>query len=71
MKLTTLWIVRDASPTATIADVCFALAVETLDSYVGGCPVGSWRGERHTVYTERDEAMADAHGRLMAARRTA
>jgi hypothetical protein len=65
MKLDTLWIVRDPSPHSRLGDLVFGLDVGRLSDYVLGCPPGTWRRELHTLFTEKDEAVAEAVRRLV------
>jgi hypothetical protein len=65
MKLEVLWIVRDPSALSELADVVFQANVRRLDHYVLGCPAGAWAGEQHTIYTDKDEAVAEGIRRLV------
>ena len=64
MKLTTLWIVRDAEPHSTLADICFEHTFTGLANYIAGSPAGAWEGEHHVGYTSSREAEVDANARL-------
>jgi len=66
MRLTKVWIVRDPSARSELADVLWQQSVGTLDHYIHGCPDRAWQTERHAVYTDLDEALADALSRLAA-----
>ncbi|MGH7295302.1 MAG: hypothetical protein ACRELB_10225 [Polyangiaceae bacterium] len=68
MKLEVLWIVRDPNAQSELADVVFKANVRRLDHYMLGCPSGAWSGEQHTVFTERDEAVAEGIRRLVRVR---
>lgn len=64
MKLETLWIVKNATKHSTLEDCLFQQEVARVDLYVLGSPRNAWRTEAHTVYTTREEALADAKERL-------
>ena len=65
MKLAALWIVRDASPNSELVDVVFEIDVHRLGNYVLGGGPGTWEREHHTVFTEKDEAVAEGIRRLI------
>lgn len=64
MKLDTVWLVRDPSPISVIEDICWEQEVRRLGCYVWGSGQGVWEAERTTMYSDREEAMADAKARL-------
>jgi hypothetical protein len=65
MKLTTVWIVRDPNELCELVDIVWEQKVDGLDRYILGGEHGTWVRERHTVYADRDEAVADAIRRLV------
>jgi hypothetical protein len=65
VKLASLWIVRDPSPHSELADVVFEMDPRRLDHYALGCPPGAWAREQHTLFTEKDEAVAEGIRRLV------
>jgi hypothetical protein len=65
MKLEALWIVRDPSAQSELADVVFEIDVRRLGNYVLGSGPGTWEREHHTVFTEKDEAVAEGISRLV------
>lgn len=65
MKLAALWIVRDASPDSELVDVVFNIDVYRLGNYVLGAGPGTWEREHHTVFSEKDEAVAEGVRRLV------
>ena len=65
MKLAALWIVRDATPNSELVDVVFEIDVHRLGNYVLGAGPGTWEREHHTVFTEKDEAVAEGIRRLV------
>jgi hypothetical protein len=65
MKLDKVWIVRDPSTRSELEDVVFEMDVARLGDYVLGCPPGAWRGEQHTLFTEKDEAVCEGVRRLV------
>jgi len=68
VKIETLWIVRDASKTATLEDICFETKTSRLGRYVAGSPRDAWKTENHALYATREEAEVDARARLEAAK---
>jgi hypothetical protein len=66
MKLEAVWLVRDPSPISEIEDICWPQDVRRLGRYVFGAGQGVWESERTTMYTDREEAFADARARLAA-----
>jgi hypothetical protein len=64
MRLAALWIVRDPSAHSELADVVFEMDVRRLGNYVLGGGPGTWEREHHTVFTEKDEAVAEGIRRL-------
>ena len=64
MKLEKLWLVRNSSAVSTLEDICWEQEVGRLGLYVWGSGQGAWEREKTTVYTDRDEAVADAMARL-------
>jgi hypothetical protein len=71
VKLDTVWLVRDPSPISVIEDICWGQEVRRLERYVWGSGQGVWEAERTTMYSDREEAMADAKARLAAMKETA
>ena len=65
MKLAALWVVRDASPDSELVDVVFNIDVHRLGNYVLGSGPGTWEREHHTVFSEKDEAVAEGVRRLV------
>jgi hypothetical protein len=65
MKLAALWIVRDPTPDSELVDVVFNIDVHRLGNYVLGAGPGTWEREHHTVFSEKDEAVAEAIRRLV------
>ncbi|HEY3821788.1 MAG TPA: hypothetical protein VGL81_31700 [Polyangiaceae bacterium] len=65
MKLAALWIVRDPSPQSGLVDVVFEMDVPRLGNYVLGSGPGTWEREHHTVFSEKDEAVAEGIRRLV------
>ena len=65
MKLAALWIVRDATPNSELVDVVFNIDVHRLGNYVLGAGPGTWEREHHTVFSEKDEAVAEGIRRLV------
>ena len=64
MKLTKVWAVRDPSAVSTLEDVCWEQDVTRLGRYIWGSGQGVWEEERTTLYTDHEEALADARSRL-------
>ena len=75
MRLGAIWVVRDPSPTSTLGDIFWRTTIDALVNYITGARqgnrIGVWESERHTVYTKRAEAEADALARLAARKSTA
>ena len=65
MRLAALWIVRDPSPHSELVDVVFEMDVSRLGNYVLGSGPGTWEREHHTVFSEKDEAVAEGIRRLV------
>ena len=65
MKLAALWIVRDATPNSELVDVVFEIDVHQLGNYVLGVGPGTWEREHHTVFSEKNEAVAEGIRRLV------
>ena len=65
MKLAALWIVRDATPNSELVDVVFEIDVHRLGNYVLGAGPGTWEREHHTVFSEKNEAVAEGIRRLV------
>jgi hypothetical protein len=68
MKLTTVWIVRDPTPMSELQDIVWEQLIERLDRYVFGAGPHQWSGEDHTMFTDKDEAVGEATGRLVRVR---
>jgi hypothetical protein len=68
MKLAALWIVRDPPRHSELADVVFEMDVRRLGNYILGGGPGTWERERHTVFTEKEEAVAEGIRRLVQVR---
>lgn len=72
--LLAFWLVRTPGPRADLVDVVWEQSADRLDDYIRGAehklPNGgihrTWQVEHHTMYLHKDEAMADAVGRLVA-----
>lgn len=62
--LAKIWIVRDPGPYAELGDVVWEQDVRRLGDYVFGAGPGVWAHENHTIFTDRDEAMAEGARRL-------
>jgi hypothetical protein len=68
MKLATVWIVRDPGPQSELVDVVFDMDARRLGDYVTGAGAGVWQREHHTLFTGKDEAVAEGIRRLVQAR---
>lgn len=59
------WCVTDPRPNSEHADICFETSVRSLErQFRGGLTIG----ENPTIFTDRAEAEAEAHLRLVAMR---
>lgn len=68
MRITSLWIVLDATPVSEMADVCFEVEkYEDLRNWILGWALIRPKDDRNpTLYTTEREARDDAKGRLKA-----
>ena len=60
MKIGSVWVVRDPGPQSELGDVVWQTTTKRLHYYVAGATIPTWEREHHAMYTERDEALADA-----------
>lgn len=59
------WCVTDPTPASEHADICFETTLRSLErQFLGGLTIG----ENPTIFTDRAEAEAEAHLRLVAMR---
>lgn len=59
------WVVTNPKPSSTLGDILFQASLKDLDlQFKGGLSID----ENPTLFTERDEAEAEAQGRLVAMR---
>lgn len=65
MKLDAIWVGRDPSPISELVDTVFHIEVARLGNYILGAGPGTWERERHTVFSEKDEAVAEGIRRLV------
>jgi hypothetical protein len=65
LKLDNFWVVRDPGPQSELVDVVFEMDVTRVGNYVLGAGPGTWEREHHTVFTEKDEAVAEGIRRLI------
>ncbi len=63
MKIEKLWCVTDPTKDSTLADVCFETTLAGIERQFEG---GLTMAANPTLFTERAEAEADAHLRLVA-----
>jgi hypothetical protein len=61
----TFWVVTDPGPEATLDDILFETTLAGFDRQLKG---GLTMADEPTIFTDRDEAEADARWRLMARR---
>ncbi len=61
-----LWIVRNPTSGCVLADILWEQDLDTLDNYILGIGPHLWQAECHTVWTDEDDARADAEARLRA-----
>ena len=59
------WCVTDPTPQSELADVCFETSLRSIERQFKG---GLTCGQNPTIFTDRAEAEADAHLRLVAMR---
>jgi hypothetical protein len=64
VKLSAIYIVRDPTPGSVLADILYETTIDRLWCYCGGSGPGSWSAEHTAVYTDGDEAYADAAERI-------
>jgi len=62
---TPIWVVTDAGPDSTLADICFATTFDGVRLQFAG---GLTMEERPTIFTEEEEAHEEARNRLLVGR---